>query len=208
MEERVGWRGAFGAAWGNLTGVNSEGNVRIIRTLFFIVFLLGTAWAVWSYLQGMELVHLEQFTPTPRPNQAQADRQRLDAMIAQVESASLLRMGSPESVRILEENFARYPFGEPPVGIAVVDPARPIELFPLPPPVLPEPPYINLKGIMIMGDRYVAVMDIPEMGLAGMVVGVGDTFTYMQRRARIVRIAPDRVVLNWDGRNFNIAPSF
>jgi hypothetical protein len=207
MEERTGWRGAFGTAWGNLTGVNNEGNVRLIRLVFFVIFLLGTAWAGWSYLQGMELVELEEYAPTPRPSQAAADRQRLDTMIAQVEAASNLRRGSPESVRVVEENFARYPFAEPlPEGVVVLVPGEPFELPLPPPPPPPPPPYIELRGIMVMGNQHVAVMNIPELQLFGMIVRVGDTF--MQRRGRIVRIAPDRVVVNWDGRNYNIAPSF
>jgi Tfp pilus assembly protein PilP len=58
---------------------------------------------------------------------------------------------------------------------------------------------------MIVGKEQVAVMDIPGVG-NGLLVKAGDTF--MQRKGRIVRIAPDKVVVRWGNRNWDIAPSF
>ena len=202
MEERMGWRGAFGTAWGNLTGVNNEGNIRIIRLLFFAVFLLGTAWAAWSYMQGLVLLELEESYARPGPSPAQADKQRLDAMIEEVEGTSRMRAGSLRSVEIMEESLARYPFREPRFHAEIPDDIITVEL----PVVYVEyPPEIVLRGIMIMGQQHVAVMDISGVG-TGMIVRAGDTF--MQRKGRVVRIASDKVVVNWGGRNWDIAPSF
>ena len=206
MEERTGWSGAFETAWGNLTGINNEGNVRAIRLLFFVVFMLGTAWAGWYYMQGIKLIELEEFYPTSPPGLAQADKKRLDTLIDQVEVTSQLRRGSPEAVRIIEENLAKYPFGEPrfDVGVTVVDPESPDTLRPV--VFIDYPPEgITLRGIMIMGNQRVAVIDIPGVG-AGMIVKAGDTF--MQKKGRVVRVAPDKVVINWGGKNWDIAPSF
>ena len=210
MEERTGWSGAFGTAWKNLTGVNNERNVRTIRFIFFIVFLLGTAWAIWSYLQAQILLELEVVYATPGPSQAQADKKRLDAMILEVEGASKLRAGSPETVQIMEDNLARYPFGEPklePVIPSIEEDGsgKMVVVEPLPVVVIDYPPDITLRGIMIIGKQQVAVMDIPGVG-TGMIVRVGDTF--MQKKGRVVRIAPDKVVVNWGGRNWDIAPNF
>ena len=202
MEERVGWRGAFGAAWGNLTGVNNEGNVRVIRLMFFLVFILGTAWAVWSYMQGTALLELEEIFVVPAPNPAQADRQRLDAMIQEVEGTSRLRAGSLRSVEVMEENLARYPFSEPRLQVDIPSDEVTVEL---PVVFIDYPPEITLRGIMIMGQQNVAVIDISGVG-TGMIVRAGDTF--MQRKGRVVRVASDKVVVNWGGRNWDIAPSF
>ena len=206
MEERSGWRGAFEVAWGNLTGVNNEGNVRIFRLAFFVVFLLGTAWAGWSYLQGLELLELEEISARPGPNQSQADKRRLDEMIQNVEVTSKIRASSPDSVRIMENSLAKYPFREPRLEAEV----PPVEeggiTVELPVVVIDYPPEgITLRGIMIMGNRNVAVMDIPGVG-SGMIVKAGDTF--MQKKGRVVRVAPDKVVVNWGGKNWDIAPSF
>ena len=206
MEEREGLRGAIGTAWGNLTGVNNDGNIRVLRWMFFAVFLLGTAWAVWSYLQGIELVELEEKYPPSRVSPARADKDRLDAMIKQVEITSQLRAGSQRSVEIMEESLAKYPFREPTLDVDI--PTIREDMAVVAPPVvyIDYPPEgIALRGIMIMGNQHVAVMDIPGVG-AGMIVKAGDTF--MQKKGRVVRIAPDKVVVNWGGRNWDIAPSF
>ena len=207
MEERSGWRGAFGTAWGNLTGVNNEGNVRAIRLLFFLVFLLGTGWAVWSYLQAIELLELEEVYPTPGASQAQADKKRLDAMIAEVEETHKLRLSSPEAVKIMQENLAKYPFSEPrfETDIPVQEDGLERELPPIAVVIDYPPEGITLRGIMMIGNQNVAVMDIPGVG-SGMIVRAGDTF--MQKKGRVVRVALDKVVVNWGGKNWDIAPSF
>jgi len=209
MEERTSWRGAVGTAWENLTGFSSEGNIRVIRAVFFLIFLLGTAWAVWSYLQGIELMELEQARAVSQTNPAQADKTRLDTMISQVKVTSELRAVSPRTVEIMQESLAKYPFREPLFEVAL-PPAEDIPSVTAvePPSVvyIDYPPEgITLRGIMIVGKQHVAVMDIPGVG-TGMVVKAGDTF--MQRRGRVVRVAPDKVVVNWGGQNWDIAPSF
>jgi len=202
MEERTGWRSAIGTAWGNLTGVNDGG--RAVRLIFFLIFLLGTLWAGWSYMQALEIVELGTFQPTPGANQAQVDQNRLNAMIQQVETTSRLRAGSPFTVGVMEEALAMYPFREPTQDVAVTHPDG---ILVIEPPVVfvDYPPQITLRGTMTMGNQPVAVMDISGVG-TGVIVRVGDTFS--QRKGRIVRIAPDRVVVNWGGRNWDIAPSF
>jgi len=202
MEERTGWGSAIGAAWGNLTGVNAEG--RVVRLLFFLIFLLGTVWAVYSYMESMTLTELEPIQATPIPAPAEADSARLNTMIQQVQTTSRMRTGSLQVVVPLEI-IGRHPFGDPPTPWAP-DIDRAIMPPTLEPVVVIEyPPHITLRGIMVMGNQQVAVIDISGVG-TGMIVRVGDTF--MQRRGRVVRIAPDRIVVNYAGRNWDIAPSF
>jgi len=206
MEERAGWGSAIGAAWGNLTGVNSEG--RVVRLLFFLIFLLGTVWAVYSYMESTELMDIAPHTATPLPvTPAQGDRTRLNAMIQQVQTTSRMRTGSREAIRPLEI-MERHPFADPPQPIMPILPGEDREDWPpRPEPVviIEYPPHITVRGIMVVGNQQVAVMDIAGVG-NGMIVRVGDTF--MQRRGRVVRIAPDRVVVSYAGRNWDIAPSF
>ena len=152
------------------------------------------------------MVELEEYSAVHRPSPAKADEQRLRAMIGEVESTSQLRTGSPEAVDIVERTMAKYPFRESvmPPDIAVFDPTIPT--IELPPIIIDYPPEgITLRAIMIIGKQHVAVMDIPGVG-SGMVVKAGDTF--MQKKGRVVRIAPEKVVVNWGGRNWDIAPSF
>ena len=207
MEERGGWRDSFGTAWGNLTGVNNDGNVRAVRLVFFLIFLLGTAWAGYSYMQALEVIRLEQAFPAPGPNVAKADEARLNAMIQQVRVTSERRAESGRTVETLEKFVARYPFREPVLEPEIADPTRTAAAVVVEVPVvyIDYPPEIVLRGIMQMGRQHVAVMDIAGVG-TGMVVKAGDTF--MQRKGRVVRIAPDKVVVSWGGRNWDIAPRF
>ena len=204
MEESFSWGDAISSAWGSLTGVNNEGSSRVMRMLFFIIFLAGSGYAVYSYLEGQEVITLEQKMATNVSNQAQVDKARLDLLVQKVKMTDDLRKNSLSKVVVAQNSLQKYPFGEPRVGDGSVvvgpDITEPIVV------VIDYPPDgIALRGIMIVGNQNVAVMDIPGVG-TGMIVRVGDTF--MQRKGRVARIAQDKVVINWGGKNWDIAPSF
>jgi hypothetical protein len=209
MEERMSWRDAFGTAWGNLTGVNNEGgSVRTVRMLFFVVFVLGTAWAVYNYIHAQELLEEKEYSPSDPSvsSTVDTDRKRLASMVNQVGVTSEIRRNSPEIARTML-SLNKYPFGDP---LMVDKPPEPDEKpfeFPLQPSI-PEiiidyPPEVILRAIMTLGTRHVALMDIPGVG-NGMVVKVGDTF--MQKKGRIVRIAPDKVTMSWGGKTWDMRP--
>ena len=81
MADRQTWSEAIGTAWSNLTGVNDEGSVRGVRTLFLLLFLLGTAWAGYSYYQSQLLRQTKIFEPSTTPAQIEVDKKRLNTMI-------------------------------------------------------------------------------------------------------------------------------
>ena len=207
MEERLNWRETFGAAWGNLTGVNSEGgrSLLVVRVLFLLIFVGGTAWAVHKFMQAQEWLEEPQPDAIFPSNAAETYQKRLDEMLRQVDVTSKMRVSSTSMAQNMESR-SNYPFGDP---LLVPEPPDGGEV---PPPLIvqPEviieyPPEITLKAVMIMGKQHVAVMDISGVG-SGMIVKVGDTF--MQKKGRIVRIARDKVVVRWGGKNWDIAPSF
>jgi hypothetical protein len=123
------------------------------------------------------------------------------------EETHKLRLSSPEAVKIMQENLAKYPFSEPrfETDIPVQEDRLAIELPPIAVVIDYPPEGITLRGIMMIGNQNVAVMDIPGVG-SGMIVRAGDTF--MQKKGRVVRVALDKVVVNWGGKNWDIAPSF
>jgi hypothetical protein len=205
MEERLNWREAFSTAWNNLTGVNSGGgSLPIVRGVFFLIFALGTAWAAYNFVNAQVLLEEPMFNEfdSPPPNTAQVDKQRLDEMLRQVDVTSKMRASS-SSIAQNMESLSKYPFGDPLVRPPEID--EPPIILVEPEVIIEYPPEITLKAIMIMGKQHVAVMDISGVG-SGMIVKVGDTF--MQKKGRIVRIAPDKVVVRWGGKNWDIAPSF
>ncbi|MBQ7264144.1 MAG: hypothetical protein IJR14_10565 [Synergistaceae bacterium] len=199
------WREAFAHVWGNFTGVSNEGSARTWRLLFFLLFLLGSAFAVYSYLKLKELREEKYFSPSVTPTSVEADKKRLDGMVSEVRDASTRRSNSYMSAQVMRD-LNKYVFDPP---SSTLDPVEYPEDRPLlaqpptpEPPVVP-PPDITVKAIMVMGKTRVAVMDIAGVG-SGMLVRPGDTF--MNRKGRIVRIADDRVVVRWDGKTWNVAP--
>ncbi|MDR3265179.1 MAG: hypothetical protein LBT15_04110 [Synergistaceae bacterium] len=207
MEERIGWGEALGTAWGNLTGVNNESSsVRTIRLVFLVVFLGGTGWAVYNYIRTQALLEEKGYFPDTTVTTLDADRARLKSMVEEVSVTSKTRGDSTGLVRSMQD-VGRYAFADPTIFRVDERPdERPVitELIPSA-PVLEMPPEIVLRAIMIMGKQRVAVMDIVGVG-SGLMVKAGDTF--MQKRGRVVQIAPDKVVLRWADHNFDIRPNF
>ena len=204
MEERMSWGEAFGTAWGNLTGDNNEGSVRTIRALFILIFLLGTAWAVYNYMQAQTLLAEKNYVAEAAPDRAKEDKARLDKMVNEIKSISDIRTSSP-AIADTMMIVAKYPFGDPLFYREEPFPSGPTELVKVPDVVVEYPPVITVKAIMVMGNNQVAVMDIPDVG-SGMVVKAGDTFS--QKKGRVVRITPEKVVVRWCNKNWDIAPSF
>lgn len=211
MEERMSLGEAIGTAWGNLTGVNSESaSARSVRLLFFVIFLIGTAWAGYNYFNYYQMqLELEDkiYTPSAAPSALEADRKRLNDMVSQVKTTTETRAGSGIMVRSMAD-VRRYPFVDPTLfpstpGGTLAEKQPDIEI--VVPEVIEMPPEIVLRAIMVMGKQQVAVMDIVGIG-SGMVVKAGDTF--MRNKGRVVRITPDKVVMRWGGKNFDIRPNF
>ncbi|MDR1875791.1 MAG: hypothetical protein LBQ90_12365 [Synergistaceae bacterium] len=209
MEERIGWGEAIGTAWANLTGINNEGgSVRTIRWLFFLIFLGGTAWAVYNFVRGQEMLEEKSYYPEPAPINLEADRRRLDGMVGEVQLTYDTRTGSERQVSTMEA-VARYAFADPTLDVNRRPPEPPgdkPEIVIAPPVIAIEmPPEITLRAIMIMGKQRVAILDIAGVG-NGLMVRAGDTF--VQNKGRVVQIAPDKVVLRWGGNTFDVRPNF
>ena len=208
MEERMSWSEAFGTAWGNLTGVNNEGgSIRTVRLLFFLIFILGTAWAGYNYHKAQILLEPKVIIASTPAVAVEADQKRLDDMISQVKTTTEMRSSSPYLARSMGDVLSKYPFGDPMMVVKPEGELKPGDIVVTVPEIIIDypPEGIMLRAIMIMGNQRVAVMDIPGVG-SGLVVKAGDTF--MQKKGRIVRIAPDKVVVRWGSKNWDIAPGF
>lgn len=202
MANQMRWREAWSTAWGRLTGVDNEGSAVSVRLLFFLLFLLGTAWAGYRYYEMQLLRQAKTFTPSLTPQTVDADKKRLEGMIEQVRAASALRSNSfvwAQSMRDLGKNVFDDPAFLAEVPKSGGDGLPQIETFVEP------PPGIVVRAIMVLGKQRTAVMDIAGLG-SGLIVRQGDTF--MGKKGRIVRIAADKVVVRWAGKNWDIAPGF
>ena len=200
MANQMGWREAWGTAWNKLTGVDNEGSAAGVRLLFFLLFLLGIVGAGYRYYEMQLLAQKKDVVPSTTPQTVESDKSRLDAMIEQVQSASVLRSNSfvwARSMKDLGKNIFDDPtkWVEEPNTSVIVENKE----------ILEPPPDIVVRAIMILGKERKAVMDIAGLG-SGMIVRQGDTF--MGKKGRIVKIAADKVVVRWAGKNWDIAPGF
>ncbi|MDR2175499.1 MAG: hypothetical protein LBO82_06135 [Synergistaceae bacterium] len=199
MEERMSWGEAFRTALGNLTGTNEEG--KRVRLLFLLLFVGGIGFAVFSYRKSLILLEEKSFFPSRPPTETAADKKRLTDIVNEVKKTSEARANSAVAVRSMQE-MGKYVFAES-LSAAPADTGPAEESgeewgeYP--------PEGIVLRAVMVMGKQSVAVMDIPGVG-SGMIFKAGDTF--MARRGRIVRITPDKVVLSWGGKTWDIVPGF
>ena len=199
------WREALGRAWGSLTGVINEGSASAARWLFFLIFLLGSGYAGYSYYKMQELREEKYYEPAANPTSLAADRTRLAKMVEDVRAASTLRVRSfvwADSMRGMAKNIFDDPT-KAPLPDAVLDKGLP-DIPRIEEHVEP-PPGIVVKAIMLMGKSRVAVMDVDGVG-SGLIVRQGNTF--LNGKGRVVRITSDKVVVRWNGKNWNIAPGF
>jgi Tfp pilus assembly protein PilP len=199
MEEQTTWKEAFKIASENLAGTHEEG--KTARLLFVLIFLAGIAFTGFCYRRSTILLKEKQFFPSVPPTEVAADKQRLDNMVAEVRKTSEARVNSAVAVRSMR-GMEKYVFADPlPNAFSANDYAESAGDDPLDYP----PEGIVLRAVMVMGKQSVAVMDIPGAG-SGLLLKTGDTF--MDKRGRVVRITPDKVVLNWGGKNLDVVPGF
>ena len=202
------WREAMAYAWGNFTGVMSEGSARVLRLLLFLVFIGGTAWAVYSYLELQQLRQEKTFTASVTPTSVNEDRKRLEDMIAEVRDASARRSGSAMTAQTMKD-MGKYLFDDPSRRMAAVVPEIPLPgggvVAPQVEEVVEPPPEITLRAIMVIDKTKTALIDIAGVG-TGLLVKQGDTF--LNREGRIVRITNDKVVVRWKKKTWNVTPGF
>ena len=199
MEERMTWGEALKTALGNLTGTNEEG--RTVRLGFLLLFLVGIGFAIFNYQKSLILLEEKSFFPSRPPTETAADKKRLTDMVNEVKKTSEARSNSAVAVRSMRE-MGKYVFAEPlsTASSAALDNFSDDggeEEYP--------PEGIVVRAVMLMGKQSVAVIDIPGVG-SGMIFKVGDTF--MERKGRVVRITPDKVILSWGGKNWDVVPGF
>jgi Tfp pilus assembly protein PilP len=201
MEERMSLGEAFKVAVGNLTGTNEEG--KTARLLFLLLFLVGSVYAAFCYQKSLVLLEEKSFFPSRPPTETAADKKRLTNMVDEVRKTSEARANSAVAVRSMRE-MEKYVFAEPLPTASSARASAGTEDFGGEADDYP-PEGIVLRAVMLMGKQSVAVIDIPGVG-SGMIFKVGDTF--MEKKGRVVRISPDKVVLRWGGKNWDVVPGF
>ena len=65
------------------------------------------------------------------------------------------------------------------------------------------PPIMFVRAIMVAGRQSMAIMDIEGVG-TGIIVRSG--YSFSNGEGKVVRIGPDKVTVNWSGKNLDLAP--
>lgn len=176
---------------------SSEG--RSLQWLFVLVLLAGIG------ISGYGLY--KQFTYEPpvvalsQGINANADKARLDKMIADISSAVATRESSSGIVRAASA-MARYPFGAPPPLPTGVVPLPVYSEIPLEYKEEILPPLIFVRGIIGVGSAAVVLLDI-EGEPPKKVYRVGDSF--QNKEGKITSIEQNKITIRYKGKNFNFS---
>ena len=182
------------SAWSLIMGTtenSSEGAQ--LRLLILLILIIGIGLAGYAIYEKTQYVAPVIIEATPQP--PVADINRLQAMIRDINAANMARTQSMEIATAITA-MARYPF----VAEKVTKAAQ-VTLGE--PQVIIIPPYIRVKATMNLEGRSVAVLDI-EGEASGKIFKVGDRFA--ERKGRITRIAPEKVTIVYEGKQFVYTP--
>lgn len=190
--------------------VAGEGGYRILRTVAVLLLLAGCGWSGYMFRQYIDLNQEEPITIPPIESQSVKDAQRLDKVIGDFRTAVDTRTRSLTLASAVIE-ASRQPFiptmkvtastaqsggeGGATAGGEGQD---------LPTYVREKiPPIMFVRAIMVAGRQSMAIMDIEGVG-TGIIVRSG--YSFSNGEGKVVRIGPDKVTVNWSGKNLDLAP--
>ncbi|QVL35054.1 hypothetical protein [Aminirod propionatiphilus] len=181
---------ALSELWQDL--LDGEGLWKPVGRVVFFLFLLGAVRSAQVF-HGM----IAQMSPpegaVPLSSESlEAERIRLDQLAGRFRLAVAARAGSGQLARMAALN-GRKPYG--PVT------ARAPSNSPALSPAKVPPPLIIVSAVMEMEGKKIAVAEIEGMG-QGLLVAPG--FRLTGGRGTILSVAPDRVVLIWEGDRYEI----
>ena len=132
------------------------------------------------------------------------DALRLDKIIENYRETIDARRRS-RNLLIVGGDGARHPFEMTPrKAVQDTEPVAAAEIPEIEPFVTEKtPPIMFVRAIMVVGKDSIAVMDIEDVG-NGLIVKVG--YVFRGGQGKVVRILPDRVTVQWAGKNFDITP--
>lgn len=190
--------------------VAGEGGYRILRTIAVLLLLAGCGWSGYLFRQYIELNHEEPITIPPIESQSEKDALRLEKVIGDFRTAVDTRTRSLTLASAVIE-ASRQPF-IPTMKVTVasrVPGGEGSETVGGEDQVIPAyvrekiPPIMFVRAIMVAGRQSMAIMDIEGVG-TGIIVRSG--YSFSNGEGKVVRIGPDKVTVNWSGKNLDLAP--
>jgi len=189
--------------------VAGEGGYRILRTIAVLLLLAGCGWSGYMFRQYIELNHEEPITIPPIESQSEKDAQRLDKVIGDFRTAvdtrtrsltlasAVIEASRQPFIPTMKVTVASQAVGEGSVTVGGEDQVIPTYVREKIPPIM------FVRAIMVAGKQSMAIMDIEGVG-TGIIVRSG--YSFSNGEGKVVRIGPDKVTVNWSGKNLDLAP--
>jgi len=195
-----GWRESFVSLWKSL--LYEKGAMRFLRILIALLFILSIVWTMYLYRQ---IAILSAVSPVEAPEikLKKEEGDNYANTVEELERITMIRSKKGELAHVAS-TLERYPF-EAPVLTSYQPsysnvPSEYEKSYPLQ-AELYLPPYMEVRAIMILDKRPMALMNIEGEG-DGLVVSPG--YRFGDGRGRVVSITQTKVVVLWAGTKMEL----
>lgn len=195
-----GWRESFVSLWKSL--LYEKGAMRFLRILIALLFILSIVWSMYLYRQ---IAILSAVTPVEAPEikLKMEEGDNYANTVEELERITMVRSKKGELAHVAS-TLERYPFEEPVLTSYQPSysnvPSEYEKSYPLQ-AELYLPPYMEVRAVMLLDGKAMALMDIEGEGIA-LIVYPG--YEFANGRGRIVSISLDKVVVLWAGTSMEL----
>jgi len=195
-----GWRESFVSLWKSL--LYEKGTMRFLRILIALLFILSIVWSMYLYRQ---IAILSAVTPVEAPEiKLKAEEgDNYANTVEELERIIMVRSKKGELAHVAS-TLERYPFEEPALTSYLPSSSNVLsedeksytlqaELY--------LPPYMEVRAVMLLDGKAMALMDIEGEGVA-LIVYPG--YEFANGRGRIISISSDKVVVLWAGTSMEL----
>lgn len=195
-----GWRESFVSLWKSL--LYEKGAMRFLRILIALLFILSIVWSMYLYRQ---IAILSAVTPVEAPEikLKKEEGDNYANTVEELERIIMVRSKKGELAHVAS-TLERYPFEEPVLTSYQPSysnvPSEYEKSYPLQ-AELYLPPYMEVRAVMLLDGKAMALMDIEGEGIA-LIVYPG--YEFANGRGRIVSISLDKVVVLWAGTKMEL----
>lgn len=195
------WKDALSSLWQGL--LYGGGSARFLRILLAVLLVVSIGWSIYLYRQ---IVTISPMSPVEAPllKPAAEQDQNYAELAKGFEELAQVRTGNREA-SYMASALGRYAFNEPPMQVVQEAVAKEAvqggkALFPVMEQVY-LPPYMEVRAVMLLDGKAMALMDIEGEGIA-LIVYPG--YEFANGRGRIVSISLDKVVVLWAGTKMEL----
>jgi len=195
------WRDALSSLWHGL--LYGGGSARFLRILLAVLLVASIGWSVYLYRQ---IITISRISPVeaPLPKPAAEQDQKYAELAKGFEEIAQVRTGNKEAT-YMASALGRYAFNEPPMPVVQEALAKVAAQKGKAPSMAIEqvylPPYMEVRAIMILNKKPMALMNIEGEG-DGVIVSPG--YKFGGGRGRVVSITQTKVVVLWAGTSMEL----